>query len=79
MTHSSLNIVASNPLATGAEFQMHIGTGASAGAGDLVEPGAIIPAKGRYELSCRLLQAGEKVWFTAPAGVVVRAELLIGD
>ena len=71
----SLNIVASNKTADTATLEVFI-TGAQVPSlVDTVEPGAHIPAGGRYELSCRLVQEGERIFVKAPAGVVVRAEV----
>lgn len=71
----SLNIVAANDNIASSSIVVHISDNAVPGNIDLVEPGAVIPGKGRYELSCRLVQGGEKVFVTAPAGVSIRAEL----
>lgn len=71
----SLNVVASNKGAQEAQIEIFITSDATPNAIDQVEPGAMIPVNGRYELSCRLTQQGEKVYVTVPAGVSVRAEL----
>ncbi len=71
----SLNIVAANKSGDSAPISVHISDNATPADIDLVEPGAVIPGNGRYELSCRLVQGGEKVFVTAPAGVSIRAEL----
>jgi hypothetical protein len=71
----SLNIVAANAGTQDAKLKIHITSDAQPNPVDCVEPGAMIPADGRYELSCRLVQAGEKVYVTAPADVAIRAEI----
>lgn len=71
----SLNVVAANTTAGAIPFELYVTTDASPNPVDCIDPGAVIPAKGRYELSCRLIQAGEKVYIKAAAGVSVRAEL----
>ncbi len=82
VTHpwGSLNIVASNVSGLGGapgpiKFKLYITDAANPTDVDLVDPGAIIPVDGRYELSCRLIRQGEKVFVEAPAGLSVRAEL----
>lgn len=42
---------------------------------DMVEAGALIPAKGRFELACRLINPGEKVFVKSGTGVAVRVEI----
>lgn len=71
----SMNLVASNQNGTSAQIEIFITSAGGPSPVDSVEPGAAIPAKGRYELSCRLIQAGEKVFVNVPAGVSVRAEI----
>lgn len=74
-----MNLKFSNTNDADSTVLAYIGTGASPTTVDTIEPGAVIPAKGGLEIACRLVAAGEKIWFTAPAGVVVRCELLLGE
>lgn len=71
----SMNLVAANQNDQASQLQIHITSDVAPNPVDCVEPGAVIPAKGRYELSCRLIQAGEKIYVTTEAGVSVRAEI----
>jgi len=75
----SMNLVAANQNNQASAIQIHITTDASPNAVDCIEPGASIPANGRYELSCRLVMAGEKIYVTAAAGVSVRIEVNMAD
>lgn len=75
----SMNLVAANQNPVAAAIEIHITTDTAPAAVDCVEPGAVIPSKGRYELSCRLVQAGEKVYVTVPENVAVRIEVNLAD
>ena len=75
----SMNLVAANQNNQASAIQIHITTDQAPNAVDCVEPGASIPANGRYELSCRLVMAGEKIYVTAAAGVSVRIEVNMAD
>lgn len=75
----SMNLVAANQNSVASAIQIDITTDLAPNAVDCIEPGASIPAKGRYELSCRLVQAGEKIYVTAAAGVSIRVEINMAD
>lgn len=72
---ASMNIVASNTNAAAQEINIKVSSDTAPDLADTIEPGALIPAKGRYELSCRLVAAGERIYVTAQPGVAVRVEL----
>lgn len=75
MKWGSLNIVASNRGVSATPIKIYISSEETPNDIDIVEPGAFIPANGRYELSCRLIAPGEKVFVDAPADVTVRLEV----
>ena len=75
LTYASLNILVSNPKDTEATIELWIGDSDQPAAVDLIEPGAVVPAKGKLETFCRLVSPGEKVFVkTSVAGLVVRLE-----
>ena len=70
----SLNVVASNTNENASKIEIRISSSLEHGLVNTVEPGALIPAGGRFEMSCRLVQQDERIFVKAPAGVVIRAE-----
>ena len=79
ITYAAINILISNPSsvatpeANGVEIFI-ADAGSAPGNVDLIEPGAIIPAKGKLEWNCRLVSPGEVIYVRAPSGYVVRVE-----
>lgn len=75
----SMNLVAANNNDSASPIVISITSDSTPNEVDIVEPGASIPAKGRYELSCRLVQAGERIFVSVPAHVSVRVEINMAD
>ncbi len=74
-TYSSVNIRIANPLAQQQVVKIWATTAATPGNIDLLEPGLVIPPNGgRFEQSCLIMSANEKIFVEAAAGLIVRIE-----
>lgn len=75
MTYSSVNIRVANPLNVDKPVTIWATIQNSPSVVDLIEPGFILEANGgRFEQSCMIMTAGEKIFVQADAGLVVRVE-----
>lgn len=75
LTYASLNILVSNPKDTEVTVELWLSDSAQPAVVDMIEPGAVVPAKGKLETFCRLVSPGEKIFVkTSVAGLVVRLE-----
>lgn len=71
----SMNILVSNTTQVERQIKLFVSDSGGTTDVDTIEPGAIVPAKGRYELSCRLVRAGEMVHVLGDPGMAVRIEV----
>jgi hypothetical protein len=80
VSYAAINILVVNnstmatPAGEAVEIYIADGSSPTPGAIDVIEPAAILPAKGKLEWNCRLVSPGEKIFVKAPAGYTVRVE-----